>query len=380
MGKNVAMRNLALSATTTPRDAHPIIRSLLSHPDTHVHGLVGGFRFIKLQDQAFGSDPFLDSLVNHVTREANTFIGKRISHDENSDKIRWIARACLVALECYRDRSAQGRFGLEYVDVRCQALFNLAELSRSQGRMIEAGKHLSECEVLLTARPLSHRPLAGIKVPSIEIVRTCLSEILLLNGESSLAVSKSRQVIGTFRDRGIWGNSDLLIFIHSIILNIKSLLKSNSVIEAESSLLLAQDTLRLHPTTSQILFMMDSIEKDVRRARAVSAQRNQRLSERLVADWEMIAEGFDRFIQTDARKFARAKSASAGRRRDREVQSENRKSEIHNFFTQTSSRMFSSPSSVSKWVPVRSTRTGRSYYYNNRTGESRWKKPRDEII
>ena len=222
-----------LSPTIDARQAFEIIQALLLNPDLASIGIKAGLKYLRQRTNRFGKDTDTDHLALEVAKATNSFVDENLRNSTTGRLDQELASAVKEILDGYRERSKS--YGNSYAADRCVCLFNLAEILRKRNRSADCIKLLKECEILSQSSIIEAR----IKLPSTPIIQACLSEILLLNGETVPAQKKSRAAIKVFRSnvlsltRGDWvAYGQVLVIYWKACRRLKEADEIRSVLEA----------------------------------------------------------------------------------------------------------------------------------------------------
>ena len=374
--------NLIISTNTSGKDALAMLKGLSSETATHRSGLKAGFKYVRAHSKRIGIDPSIDQFAAHLAKAANGVVTLWIGEGFQPDKSLPVARDCKWLLDLYTLKP--NSFGIDYAEVRCVCLFNLAELFRSAGKITECIRFLEDCEKLIVDRHICESS-SGSKLPSLPVIQTCLAEVLLLNGQMSPSVSKSGEVISFYQRRASVDmiTSDWTAYAYALLIHCRGCIKQGKLLEAEGTVSLAAQCKLACIDLSVIAPILDKIEREIRDCRR--AQR-RKVKERL--DWEKIANDFDKFLHTTpAPPGKRPQSASAGVSHRRVPTIRPRSSGSHRTqVLSVASKSVVIPPPLREacgvqtdghhdWRVLKASASGKEYYYNSVNGVSTWTKP-----
>jgi hypothetical protein len=161
---------------------------MLGGNDTAIRGIIDGLKCLKNLVKLRGHDPNTTSLLELVCQEANSIVKVAISRGAINERVLWIAQQCNAVLEDMVGVSGKAPM---WDQIRCQSLFNLAEIHRQRRRYRICIQLLQQCEVIMDVMddndgdpPLEYKP-------SLYLIRTCLSEMFFLTNDPMGAIEKS---------------------------------------------------------------------------------------------------------------------------------------------------------------------------------------------
>ena len=406
-------RNFLLSCELEPKDALLVVRGLLTSNESRNYGISGGIGYLLGKRKQFGRDSSIDAMSNMVIRAANRQVGEFLRGSVYRKKIHSIASQLKLLLDLYKDKA--GHFGEDYVDIRCECLFNLATILREEGNLPDAIELLQEIE-----SHCGYETSCG-DLPSMishESLQICLAEALLLNGKTEDAFEKSKMVTSLFdgiREKTMllpvqWATFSyaLLILLRASVRlsrfeDVFSIVKTASVFEGLETrgFWTMRNVERIHEEASHLRPQFawkdrkDNLTSEIKRefthrgdplrpfsasasASEYSMSRRRALSVES-RQWEIEPPSHNTcHVQTgelqdgDAAEVFRMSSSlpPASRENDQE---------------RTNPQFVQSPRAgqrlrhESAWRICHSKRSGREYYYNVKTGISTWHRPDTEI-
>ena len=282
-------RDYFLSSLTRPIDALHLVTNLLGQSGSEVDGIIGGFQYIRARRKLIGTDSHLDALATRLVHEANCMVSAWIQRNRRIYKTLKMALNARYVVDAYARCPLS--FGADFEECRLICYFNLAELHRGDGEILKCTRLLDVCEVV--AETVSSQSHVFLKVPSTQVVQTCLSEMLLSGGEPLRSADKSKKVLNFFRLKGYDAlcDSEWTTFMHALFAYSRSCIQLHDLGGvAECGSLCKQA--RLQCTNTELL---DRVEAECRKHRSGLRPKS---APNLVNNWREIANEFDKFLKS----------------------------------------------------------------------------------
>ena len=407
-------RNEFLPMDLDPQEATAVVEGLLSSELSVGIGIRAGLRYLRAASKRFGSDSTIDILANLVVRACNNYIDDKLKNRIEQEECFEMSSVCKLITDGYREKAKA--YGSSYRADRCRCLFNLAECLRERSRLADCIKLLKECEILLSSSEHLVDSPPDSNCPSIGTVCTCLAEALLLNGEAALAGKKARIAIRFFRlrseslTRGQW-----VAYSQSFLLYCKSCFKLKKIEVVRDALNTALQQSEICPYPSLFEPIIHHIQRGLDKTPNLpsTARQSHSLSSSLK---ERIERGYEKSPSAPSTARSHRVTSSLIEKVEKGYQKASRRPEsitssqvqsdlpitarptqesldVTHKDLESGKRSQSVPPRIQppdppvvqyvqsrtalddEWIACTSSSTGREYFYNKRTGLSKWAIP-----
>ena len=371
-----------ISGITRPVDAAAVVLRLLGLPCTVLRGILSGLQYLRMRRCSFGRDPHIDLLANRVVHDANMMVSSWIGRNIRSSRTLQVATRAKGVLDGYD--SCPSKFGDDFATSRLISCFNLAELHRGHG---ETGKCL---RLLVVCESLAESGTVGLEVcersgnvPTLEVVRTCLSEVQLFHGDVSQSKKKSSQVVVSYQRRmsdECLSGSEWTTLAYALFLQCRASVELRDFVSVDECLRISKRLKGKCSNVDTVHPIFDRVDREGKAFHATLMQEN------LVKNWKSIAHDFDRFLRTAS---TRPKSAPTmvdpstqirGQRpRTASSTKESRlvieKTAVTAHPVNTCLQDQSVQCERDEWLLFVSKSSGKEYFFNRLTGETVWQIP-----
>ena len=210
--------NSLISPDLGVRDALIIVRGMLSVPETSVRGIIDGVKYIRMHLRQHGHELNFQTLFGLVCTESNTVVKASISENIISERIMWISQQTRSLLDSAIQFSLLDQARL--IELRCQSSFNLAEIFRQKRRLRSSLTLLKECELMLLSVDLDQSEI--LECPSLNLIRTCIAESMLVIGDPSVALEKCELVLDSIKTSQEASKTEKLQTAYALLIFVKA--------------------------------------------------------------------------------------------------------------------------------------------------------------
>ena len=397
--------NSLLSSDVAVRDALIIVRGMLSIPETTSRGVIDGIKYIRIHIRQHGTEPHFQTLVELICTDSNSLVKASISDGSISERLIWMAQHTRSLLESAVQYSVLDSQRL--MELRCQCSFNLAEIFRQKSRFRSSVTLLKECELILASADVgdSEPP----ECPSLNLIRTCMAEMMLVIGDPSIAFDKSQEVVDSYFSTSQLSDPERLQAAYALLILVKASVRLGRLRDTAEHIapMLSELHRDLSPDTDRyFLTLLDRIDNDISRpfSRIRSPQppthneksRSRGRSEPPATSRHRPAavESHTVYIPPETHNVSSYCQTNESVAQEEGISSSQDSPLRSQSVPPTSKKYMQSPSATSghdddnkqipselststgadelQWVECTSRNSGKQYWYNTTTGESTW--------